>query len=576
MRVAIEVRALTAMLRREWRDLRGLLLVLAAIPVLMTAFECAFPSLAPLPAGSARIVLPAMLGLFLVVVGSASFAGMPGRALDGRLLAPVGSTRLWLAKLANLALLGALFAIWSVGLEAASTAWREGYAVLREFLGWIPGAQGAYLLAIAAGCGAAWLAAALRSSFQAALISLIPIGLLAWLAVGARFDEAFWLDLRWAPPEKTFTGGEVHLVLVGACAVFLAASRISFSPWRHTASRRRWRMARGLGLPALFLGSPATWADVRLSWAWSDFGFSDPRVKVMSADPCPDGRQVVITFGVRSPIESYRVRFLDLETGEVRAQPRLPVPCNWYGDGPDGSVLILGRDQIYQVDPDTLEMSPVESRLPSEDRKAWRERLGLPPLVGSWGEVERPFGVGTGRFLVRWGDREYELDVVPGTMSRCRCGSEPGIVFYSSTDQGLVRLDLETGERRILVPAETDPPLWSLSREGRYVAVTRMSWTSSIHRAEDGSLVAGPWDDCMAGWAHAQEEDRYVQLNAKDRSSTRILDLMEGRTAALEASIEHSFTTVLRDGRVLVSSGRHVDLLDRDGRFLRTIWPPQE
>lgn len=568
------MRELRALLAREWRDLRAPMLVLAAVPLLMTALECAFPTIAPVPLLEARIVQPALAAIFLVVVGSASFSGQADPALDGLMLAPVEPVKVWLAKLANLALLGVLLTIWSIELELLGARWRDP-VLPGMFLDELTRAWPSFLVALTVGCGAVWLASALRSSFQATMIALVCTGICVWLARGVAFDEEFWMGMGYFPPESAFTAYGVCAFLACAAVLFLGASRLSFSPWRQNASRQRWRVIRGLVPPALLIGTTAVIAEERMG-GW-EFDLLDPRVRIWTVEPDPRGGKVAITYGIGQPLESYRVRFVDLDTGEVSEQPDLPLSSHLFGTRPDGKWLVMGRDAwygqsyIYFLDPETLAIDDVQ---PYVDGKTWEALHGRRPRLGDWGKVESKGGWGDGLVRIWWGDREYEIPAPEGHFARCRCAGEPGVVLCGSASEGLARVDLRTGERHALIASEEEPISWWLSGEGRFVIVNLRGGARTVHRVDDGVIVGGPWSNCSIWWANAQEEDRYVELHGWD-GRQQILDLVEGRTVELGEFL-HTRPLVLRDGRLLLTLKKHVDLLDRDGRLLRTIWPPPE
>ncbi len=558
---------LRALLAREWRDLRALVLVLAAIPVLLTAFECAFPSAAPLPWIAAGVVQPTLTGIFLVVVGSASFAGMPGSSLDGLLLSPVGTTRVWCVKLLCVALVTALLSAWSLGLQMGGFQARDALLV-HVFQDWLVMAGSAYMLAIAAGCCALWLAAALRSSFHAVMMSTVLVVLFLWLARSDGLDQYFWIGAE--------SHQEVRTALAVAAAFFAVASRLSFSPWWQNASLQRRRVLRGVVLPAaVLLGATGAFAAERASWAWMTIEPTDERVQDWAIFPCAGGKRVVITYWITEPCLSFGTRFLDLETGEASEVPGLPTSCQCLGEGLDGSALIIGHKpwpwvtRVYLVDPETLE---IRRSGPLDGESWWKSHL-TPPRAGDWGEAHRYRRSGD-RVRVRWNDRSFELNVPADAY--CRCSAEPGVLLYGAKREGLVRVDLETGERRTILPAGDEPMhIGSYSHDREHVIVRRLPLTTSVHRTSDGSLVAGPWVDTTAVWADARGESRYLQLLGDRRM--RIHDLATGRTIPLEREPgKGGFPRILEGGRMLVQSGKRLELFGADGHFLRTVWPIEE
>lgn len=491
------MRMFLELVRKEWRDQRGLLLVALGLTLgLVVGAKLVFGAEFD-PEMRARWGMTSCLAVVVVVLAAESIGRDAASGVDGLWgLLPVRREAVWGAKVVAV-VAGALVyhAAW-VGLELAV---RSTEVLDERALRWAPltlDAVGVALL-VAGAAAVLMFAALLRRSLGAALAGVGAVISLPLLVDKLHGHAALWTAVtldRWTPAE---------LALLGASAFGLASVAAYRLRGVHWMSLRRLAVT-GLGLSVVLaptLGRSAWMASERL-----EFAVSDPKATIRLVEPSPDGRFLAVwaTKGLgirqawcRTQSELWAVwvydreedTWLDLAAGEFGTHWRtLSTPIlfgltasSWSADG---------RLATYSVDdPGRATVCRYELFDPSSGERVWvhegsagmqaqEEELGVPRWYSwSFDGIER---------VVRWRDREERFTVsknVPLAIS-----PEPGVVFYQR-ERELLRHDMVSGREVVLHVAEAPSPIRPrVSEDGRWL-YHRADGAHNVLDARTGRVV---------------------------------------------------------------------------------------
>lgn len=470
------MRRFGALLRKEWRDHRALvllasLLVAAVVIGGRLIFGEAVDS--ELRTGW---MLPGCLVLFLAAVAADSAARESndgvGDAL-GRL--PVSARALWAAKLVFLMLAAIAFQTWLVALELAVRRIfpEEGpTGLLRpELWAWTAASTG----------GVFAFAVLLRRSFPGALLGLgTVIGVpLTWplLPAGTLRD---WLLVGIDPWSPAWMAGVIGLA-------FLLASLGAYSPWCARGNDWARRVLPGLAGLVLVLG-PAVGGSAWLASRRMDLVPYEANL-VLAAEASPDGRFVVFTpsgrfrsawreiDGASGQHYLFEVWILDRSDGSLQTidgrQRRTfsPTSYGWFAGpwGEDGMLRtwssvgpfmhsVPGRLEV--VDPASGTVVSHISDYDAGDRSTFQSEMGLT----LWYERESN---GRGRVRVHWRGRGKSHSLPREAL--LAISPEPGVIFHVDDSGNLVRRNLGTGSVRTLMEVEGTSRFVRVSPDGRWL-----------------------------------------------------------------------------------------------------------
>jgi hypothetical protein len=92
------------------------------------------------------------------------------------------------------------------------------------------------------------------------------------------------------------------------------------------------------------------------------------------------------------------------------------------------------------------------------------------------------------------------------------------------------------------------------------------------------TVVAGPWKDRVASWVYAEGADSLVGVMERGTGAlTQVADVAGHREIPLATDRGAQGVQPLPGGSfAVIADSRRVDLLDRDGGFVRTLYPSDE
>lgn len=233
--------------------------------------------------------------------------------------------------------------------------------------------------------------------------------------------------------------------------------------------------------------------------------------------------------------------------------------------------------RIYTIDaergtPALLWADPSSGAVLEQTRDRARIRSELEPLERGWARVDRRRSAD--RELARrveWPDQRIQFELDSKRDVELAISDEPGVVFYARRvgDQlRLVRRELLTGAESTLVTEGRGLSAWSVSSDGRAVALHERGLESRVRviDAASGALLAGPWLGDGVEWATGGGARRLI-VSSGDRR--RLMDILLDKEQP--AGDWRNFA-VLADGSVVAEVERELVLLDAQLSEVRVLF----
>jgi len=562
---------LAALVRKELRDQRGLLLlagglfalvVVGARLVLGASFDAELRS---------QRILPFALGIVAAVLAAESIgrdASAGVESLWERL--PVDRALVWGAKVAAVVAGALLFLGGALLVELALRA-MERAAGPAGAVALLPSAWWLLVVPCVTAAVLFW-SALLRWSLAATLMGVGCVALppLVWDQLSGRLARFLFLVMRHGPrPEWKW--------LVIATAAGITGSLLAFRVrgWWRLSLRRALAGAMGLLLVLL----PTAARPMAVALARLELGLFDPDAELVRVEPSPDGRHLAVivqrTYPTRSLTDDSerRAGILDRRSGTWRElgsnlEPvtvgRWPHESVWSLDGLLAVVQAEspGRPALWElIDPTTGHVAWQATSARLVDLSS---RMGQVPWLESAREGDE--------YVLRWEEREIELRI-PKSAWLARA-SEPGIVFLDR-EGTVVRHDLSSGEERVVFRGSTtDIHTGQLSPDDRWIAfgeagdrvVLEVSSGRVVHRVR-GGLVA-----C---WCREPGRVALVQAGSHRRDDLRTILLLEDGTSRLLAPGTGRWA---EDGPDAFLHYEHrsqrLERIGLDGKVLEVLLPP--
>jgi hypothetical protein len=485
------VRQLRALLYKEWRDQRTLVLGMLLLCVLLVVLARLIIGTRFAPNVRESTILPACLGAFAVALATESIARDRQSGVDAtlaRLPVPLVST--WFAKLGFLAL-ASLVCLATLALLEAGLLTAEHHPIVDGLLAMYQPTWWLAIAAIAAACQAS--ASVLRRSLPAALLGIslvvgVPV-MAGVLPVGRAIE---WVDLvlaSWTP------AGLSMLV----CAAFLLGSLLAHRVRRPDALGWR-RAAQALLGVGLVLG-PTFANSARLGeWAFDIVPFSKS-AEVWYVSPSPDGKHLALQVK-----QTWYPRRDWLPLTGSRTGTNCRVRCEvWILDPATGAVKEI--DDRFRAFPMNFPWDPeghlVTVSTPGAfgDGEYTAERIdpATATVVSSHPESaldSREYGRGFDLWLEESTNGDQREFSWQGSTTRLRLprearvlpSPEPGIVFHELGNQ-LVQHDLADDSTRVLAKVhDLRSALLRISPNGRYLQLGECR-EERILDARDGHVL---------------------------------------------------------------------------------------
>ena len=423
-----------ALLYKEWRDQRLLVVNAAILCVVLLAVVKYFGGRRFDPDVRERYVMPALLAVFAVVLAVESLTREAQSGVE-RSLSRLPATRAvaWSAKIAFMALASTAFLALLTAVEHTLRLFEHYSVPARNLLAVSP-----TVLPLAAGVAAACFAAAcvIQRSLPAAVagvVALLAIPALAYFIPPSRVTT--WLDVAlnsWHPAELACM----------ATIAFLLGSLLAFRSRRAGALGLRRAGTATFGA-SVVIGPTLAAPTLNSSWAFDIVPFS-PEAKVQLIAPSPDARFLAVSveqvwtprydwLPVTGRLTGSRCRtrrevwILDCAThgwNEIDGRFRMLADPPWDSRGRLTTVSIPGGFgdgdwRLEHIDPSTREVT--------EERPA-----SVDDSIGPWySRVEEPQGT-----VIRW--RAMRTSIRLPAINLIGLSPEPGVVFHDEDGQ-LVR-----------------------------------------------------------------------------------------------------------------------------------------
>jgi hypothetical protein len=537
----------TALLWKEARDHRAALAVAALVmpalswPLQQWGFRFAQP------AWTSSGLVPALVGLALVIVASDLFAmDAVTRRLEHFAALPVRPRLLFGARAAFLALVGAGATAWAWAVQLAILAAGAPAGALSRQLAHAGQAHVGLLCAAAAAAGTLFL-------------STLGVGGLIATIAGTVLAGLGLYGVASLPVSGVWALGLVPVA-------FGAAAFLAFTGSRALGRGRARALACGGPLVALLLLLPAGRA-AHGAWRERFLSPDDPAFRVSGLLAGPGGRHVAVAVEREGARGSKRVWVLRLSDGALFDWGRPGEGfLGWTGDG---LLACGGRDGGTLRRPETgaVVRAPAIAEWAAAaafswwPRETWLRWSRVPGAEGAWDLRHRD-----GR---RYGPVWSRGMPAPA--------AEEGAVLRVTPEGALVRTDLGTREEVVLVPRGVNRVLGSMawSRDGRFFLAELDEGTAALDGAS-WTIAAGPWRDRTVQWSSSPEAPGVLVITEKTRGRGPLLvDVGRGREARLDAAYGEGLLSLqpLGDGRIVATDGRAVDLIGADGRLERRLIP---
>jgi hypothetical protein len=479
------VKQLQALLYKEWRDQRVLLIGGLAACLLMVVLAELLGGRNVGPLVRVRFVLPGLLTAFTLVLATESIVRDVQSGVEGTLLRlPVPRGRAWSAKFLSVALASVAFFVLLTLLEMLlrlsehHSAIDGLFAMLEPTWWWLNAA-------VAAACGAS--ACVVRRSLPAAFLGLALVSGIPLIAMALPDGHAReWLDVllnSWTPAALSAL----------ACGAFLLGSFLAYRVRRFDALgiRRAASVAMGAGLILVPILAGTAHAQ---SWAFDILPFSKT-AEIQWISPSPDGRFLAVQArqhwyardnwiqlseretGSRQR-SRYEVWILDLTTGDWKEIDDRYREISGVDDWSASGTLLTASTNGQFGDGEVL----VERVDPRTGRIVSSHPNSVPEDLGQWYAM-RSLGSDT---VLRWKANGRELRLP--NRGLMRPSTQPGVVFHES-DGFLVRHELAPDTTTRLIELGTDRvSLVRVSPDGRFLYLVNAN-TSRILDASTGVVV---------------------------------------------------------------------------------------
>ncbi len=566
------MRTFLPLLRREARDTRALIVVLAVIaPLALIAYEEFFGHYT-YGASTARWFGTAAAALCGLLIASDLVASdvSTGR-MDALASLPTGLGRIWAAKVTHLVVATLAFGVYALTVTTALYALRASGAANTAMQG-------------ASGEAIARTPIALVPAFAALFFStLLPRGFAATVAgvatVGAPAFAMWSIDF-WA---LGIDAGDTILVAVPATisALLLAGSLVAFTrgPIHSRSLVRKWALA--LLIP-ICIGVPTGAAAIATVEAHTSFVPGDEDVNIYRIDPSPDGRYLALhvkRFGARRA----HVWIVNVESGAVHVVDGtyvIPAEPAWTAAGtfrvwecdlfrwPGSNANDVKRAVMRWVEPtDGLSVKSrswdqlsAESQVMEKHRAGWRGQNDA-WWGSSWSGREKD---GSSHTSVQWAGRSMEVPA--GTKLSVR----PHHAFQQTDDDSLRLRDLQSGDDVLSIPV-TGTATGRLDELAGLVHVYEFAKGSASYstvNSETGAIVG-----TRATARLARDEQAFAMPNGFGpwvRTDSGLLQIETGARVELpDARNVWRNVVNVAGGRVAVAQNGRVKLLDRTGKVIR-------
>lgn len=607
------MRRFLALLRSDARDVAGLALGLALVPL---ALCWTLPILgvdALVEDALYFVALPGLLAFFGVPVAATLVAGSTGSSLDLRWTCSVGFKTRFFSKLCVGCALCLGFLVWSLfclhplvlirwGSEGHGPSWAElSRSLVRHRI------ELTIALSVALGlvAFAATLAAYLRQSLYATL-SIAAAGVVSYIVLEAVSLEDRWARAGLAKPNSVLPDWVLWAVPAG---VLLALALGSYLAWRPAkASTKTVGRAWLLGIGPLGLFVPMTWAGggPKLTH-WRDFGLFDDDVEIAMAEPDPSGKTILIQYRTKSFRRGareivFKAASYDLSTGAWNEFDSIQPPYFVRGWDDEGRLwftkALEGQESYWAACIDPLDPGSIEEFDLDGNARPWGDdnpRLRLSEYPTPNGRLGDIAGHELGDGHATWVSSELDppLEVVWPRLERTTHSDKVHPPVGRPTNGAIELLDIESRTiRTLLPPGDTSlgRPQFGYSHGGRWIlAMTPesmdeqrlWSWTLRLWDHRDSLEPHSAWRVTSPdlGKRILRGSPNESALVANTPAGWKLIHIDEGASVPLEG-IELGTRDygellpcpwMLQDGRVLLASKKRVLLYGPDGGSRRVL-----
>jgi len=302
---------------------------------------------------------------------------------------------------------------------------------------------------------------------------------------------------------------------------------------------------------------------------------SDPDAILVQAEPSPNGRWLAFGLDIERVAGAQSLYVVSLDAGDrfyVCEGVLAPVP--WDSEGrlvyvdrsaaaPRAAWLDLEAFEIVRT-ASARELSGLVD--PALEGPRWAERTQSRRADGGYNE------------RIVWRGRDVVLEIETQSLFDVEVSSQSGVVFelrrYGQR-RSLLRHDLRTGEATTLCESES-LALFRLAPDGEKVLASERAngvVTFVARSARDGRELCAPWvgERVTANWLF-RRDSRFVIVSRGEASE--LIDLDSGASTPLGSVPATSLDVrVLDEQRLLRRTEHAIDVLDRSGAVIRSIFP---
>lgn len=588
------MRGLLTLVGKEWRDVRAVtaasavLVVVACLGVRWVLEERYGLSMADFPSTPRHldVFVPACAALHAMLVAADSVGGeVASRRIDLVELMPAGRGRVWMAKALFLLAASGGFTLWCALVQWGVLASIDGPQFADPF--------------VARALGSPWVLG-VASTFAGATLLVSTIGLrgLAAALVGGAVAAGLlgvmhaFLGFLGHPtllhtPERYEPSYRESIAATWLPSVLFVASALAYVLGRVHLGRIVRPTAIAVAALVAALGAPgAVSAYDALSVVPGR-----PGTRFRRPHPSPDGRYVALAFVNESaPSQPSKVFVLDTSR-EVLIEPEVSRgflesrPGTWDGAWDEDGRLVVhtpsdGGFERVRIDPATGAVVGRDFRdgraFAAESTQyweSWRRRHGWRLLTNRRCDDGGPTYEATVTDTLNSARPKFR------TWAQASVTSPGGLLVYFPEPHVLAVRPLPDGPERRLLEARHawtggGREVGDVSPDGRFLLVEHDGTWKALD-LETGSTSALPACEGKPGWWRVFGDDgrRLVFVKVRGEPTSRVVDLGTGATLEFDRDLVGD-AWASADGHLLVMRPpQFLDLVDRDLKFVRRLWP---